>query len=181
MPIREGHAAVVYRRENGQDILYSQSLVFSCYVPLFVKFTYTFPPVMVINDKGDLLGVFNVSRFLFSTNSENITNAETHPHLTKVVAGYVLPFTTDIYCVPTLIGMGIYTTNLKFCTTMSGNKRAVCVKRQEDYSSMYLRYSMNKRMQSFFSKYYNQKSLYPLYTGVLPEGIYTPDDAKMFK
>ena len=105
MPIREGHVAVVYSRENDQDILYSQSLVFSCYVPLFVKFTYTFPPVMVINDKGALVGVFNASRFLFSTNSENITNAETHPPLTKVVAGYVLPFTTDIYCVPTLIGM----------------------------------------------------------------------------
>ena len=180
MPIREGHAAVVYRRENNQDIIYSQSLVFSCYIPLFIKFTYIFPQIMVTND-NEVLGSFNASRFMFPSDSENLVKPESHPHLSKVIAGYVIPFTTDTYSVPTLFGMGIYTTKVRFYTTKLGNKRIKCIKTSEDYSSMYLRYNMNSKLQRFFSKYYNQKSLYPLFTGVLPEKIYIKDQTSLFK
>lgn len=182
MPIRKGHAAVTYRRENGQDILYSQSLVFSCYVPLFVKFSYIFPQLVVLDKESqEIKGVFNVSRFMFEHQAEHIIHPETHQHLSTVIAGYVLPFTRDEYNVPVMLGTGIYNTKVRFWTSRNGVKRSYVAVHTDDYIPMYMRYSFNQRLQSYTSKYYNQKWLYPLFTGVLPKEIYVEDTTLMFK
>lgn len=181
MPIREGHATVVYRKENGIDVLYSQSLVFPCYIPLFVKFTYIFPPIIVLDDEYEIGGTLEVTRFLFPSSAEHLVNTATDPHLTKVVAGYELPFTDKVLIVPTMLGTGLFVSQVRFLTTDNGLTKIKVTSRDVAFTPIYCRFHISTHLTSYVSKYYNQKSLLPLFTGHLRESSYLDDEPKLLR
>jgi len=180
MPIRKDHTGVVYRRENGMDVVYSTSLISPAFLPLFVKFTYTFPNMLVLFNE-DVEGTISASRLLFPSSAENLVHRETSSHLVKVVAGYFLPFTDRVFSIPSLLRMGIFSTQVRFYTTPKGTKRMIPIANEEDFTPLYMRFSMNKGLTSYVSKYYNQKWLYPLFTGVLSEKLFTDYTEPMLK
>lgn len=181
MPIREGHATVVYRKENGMDVLYSQSLVFPCYIPLFVKFTYIFPPIVVLNDEYEVGGTLEATRFLFPSSAEHLVNTDTDPHLKRVVAGYELPFTDKMFIVPTMLGTGLFVSQVYFQTTIKGLKKIKVTSRDVNFTPIYCRFHTSTHLTSYVSKYYNQNSLFPLFTGHLSDTSYLEDEPKLMR
>lgn len=179
MSIRKGHATVVYRKENGVHIVYSQSLISACYIPLFVKFTYIYPQMLVIGEGDNLQGTIPPSRFIFPSTAEHLV--EKGKYLQRVVAGYDLPFLDKEFSVPTLVGMGLFSTRIRFIQTKTGMYRVKAIAHNVDFTPIYTRFHLVDKMVSFFSKYYNCSTLYPLITGQLLDTGYLNGEPKLLR
>lgn len=167
MSVYKDHAAIVYRVENGDDIIYSQSSPLSHFVPLFAKFTYIYPPIIVCTPEQEIGGTIEASRFLFPPDAESIANPLSTDYKSKVVAGYTIPFTDRDLIVPTMISTSLFVTRVRFTFTKKGLKRLVPIGDHYDFHDIYLRFGLNNRLLSYVRKYYNLGSLIPLFSGTM--------------
>jgi hypothetical protein len=180
MPVYKNHTAIVYRRENGDDIIYSRSFPLSHLIPLYVKFTYTYPPILVINN-NDIVGSYEPSRLLFPAGARVIDNPYTDEFVDQVIAGYCIPFTDRDLVVPTLINSGVFATIVRFTQTKRGLKRLIPVTSQNNFYSIYMRFHLNNRLRSYVKKYYNLPTILPLFTGVLFSDTVLPKEPTLMR
>ncbi len=163
MPIHSGYVSPFYRRENGIDCIYAQSVIPNQMVPFFLHRHQAFPSVLIhTDDSFDVIGRVEPTRIFYDDVDPTLSSCKFESKPRAVIVGYTLPYLHKPISVPFMVNAKIFCVYLRFVVNKD-RVRIIVLNSFGRYSHYLHRFNLNDHLRSHLKKYYSGRGFRQLF------------------